>query len=214
MLSSLRSALVSPASFFQREAADPSLRGPVVIVAAVAVIGVLSSIPVMQATLGSMPEGASSFGVIGLVIGVVFGMIGPFIVWLLYALVFYLLSALFDGDGEFRDVFALIGWGFAPRIVSSIVGGAVVVVLVSQGEFATPQQVQQFSQSVLTSPLGVFNRVVSLAMTLWSAWIWVYAVREARDLSKRGAAITVGVVVFVAIVLGLASSVLVTTGAF
>lgn len=213
MLSSLRAALVSPESFFEREATDPSLRGPVVIVAVVAVIGVLSSLPVMQAALGSMPQGATPFGVIGLVVGVVVGMIGPFVVWLLYALVFYGLSALFEGDGEFRDVFVLIGWGFAPRIVSSLVGGLVVVVLVSQGDFATPQQAQQLSRRAVTSPLGLFNRVVSLAMTLWSAWIWMYAVREARNLSRRGAAITVGVVVFVAIVLGLASSFLATTGA-
>lgn len=212
MLSSLQAVLISPESFFEREAADPSLRGPVVIVAVVAVIGVLSSLPVMQAVLGSMPRGATPFGAIGLVIGVVVGIVGPFVVWLLYALVFYGLSALFDGKGEFRDVFVLIGWGFAPRIVSSIVGGLVVGVLVSQGDFATPQQAQELSRRAVTSPLGLLSRVVSLAMTLWSAWIWMHAVREARHLSRRTAAITVGIVVFVAIVLGLASSLFATTG--
>lgn len=212
MLSSLRSALLTPEAFFEREAADPSLRGPVVIVAVVALVGVLSSLPVMRAVLGSFPEGARPFGLIGIAIGVVFGLVGPFVVWLLYALLFYGLSALVGGEGEFRDVFVLIGWGFAPRIVSSIVGGLVLVVLVSQGDFATPQQAQQLSRRALTSPLGLFNRVVSLVMTLWSAWIWTYAVGQARDLSRRGAAITVGVVVLGAIVLGLASSLFVTAG--
>ena len=213
MFAALRSALVSPGSFFQREAADPGLRDPVLIVAVVAVIGVLSSVPVMRAVLGTVPDAAGPFVLVGLVVGTVVGFAGPFVVWLLYSLLFYGLSALFGGDGEFRDVFALVGWGFAPEVVSSVVGGVVTVLLLSQGDFSTPQQAQQFSQLALNSPLGLVNRGVNLAMTLWSAWLWLHAVAAARNLSRRAAAATVGVVVLAAVVLGLVSAVLATSGA-
>jgi len=149
---------------------------------------------------------------VGLVVGTVVGFAGPFVVWLLYSLLFYGLSALFGGDGEFRDVFALVGWGFAPEVVSSVVGGVVTVLLLSQGDFSTPQQAQQFSQLALNSPLGLVNRGVNLAMTLWSAWLWLHAVAAARNLSRRAAAATVGVVVLAAVVLGLVSAVLATSG--
>lgn len=208
MLASLQAALTSPASFFEREAEDPGLRGPVLIVAAVAVVGLLSTLPVMKMVLDTIPQAANPFVLIGLGVGAVIGLVGPFVVWLLYALLFFGISAVFDGDGEFRDLFALVGWGFAPKVLSGIVGGAVMLVLVSRGGISTPQQARQLSQAALTSPLGLFNRAFSLAMTLWSAWIWTHAVAAGRDLSRRAAAISVGVVVLASVALGLVSTVL------
>lgn len=209
MLSVLQTALTDPESFFDREAVDPSLRGPIVIVSVVALTGLLSSLPVFQAIMDAVPEAASAFVLIGLVVGAVIGLVGPFVVWLLYALLFYGLSAIFGGEGEFRDVFVLIGWGFAPNILSGIVGGVVTFFLVSRGDFSDPQQVQQFARSASTGPLGLLNRGFSLLMTLWSAWIWTHAVAAARNLTLRDAAISVGIVVLAGILVGLASSFLI-----
>jgi hypothetical protein len=206
MLSALQTALTAPASFFERESIDPDLRRPAILVGVSALVGLLSSLPVFRAIVGTAPPGASPFLVAGLAIGAVIGLVAPFVFWFLYALVFYGLSAAFDGTGELRDLFALVGWGFAPKILSQIVGGVVIVVLLSQGDVSTPQQAQQFAQSATTEPLGVLNRGFGLLMTLWSAWIWTYAVAESRELPTKHAAITVGVVVLVEVALGFAST--------
>lgn len=206
MLSALREALTSPASFFEREAADPGLRGPVAVVAVLAVAGAVGSIPTLQATLGAAPEGAAPFVLVGSVVGVLFGLVVPFVVWLLYALLFYALSSLFDGEGEFRDLFALVGWGFAPRVLAALVGAAVTFLLLPAGGFSDPQAAGQFAQAVATDPLGIVSRAFGLLMTLWAAWVWTHAVAAARNLSRRDAAITVGVVVGAGVLLGLGTT--------
>lgn len=206
MSTALREALTRPASFFPREAEDPGLRGPVMVVAVVALVGLLGSVPVFRAVLGAVPAGAEPFVVVGLAVGAVVGLAGPFVVWLVYTLLFYGLSVLFVGEGSFRDLFVLVGWGFAPSVVSGVVGAAVLFVLVSGGEASDPQQAQQLAQSVTASPLGLLDRAVGLAMTLWSAWVWTHAVAAARDLSVRDAAVCVGVVVVAGILLGLVST--------
>ncbi|WP_255152508.1 Yip1 family protein [Halorarius halobius] len=206
MLSALRAALTDPASFFPREAEEPSLRGPVVVVAAVALVGLASSIPVFSAILGTVPSEAQPFVFVGLAVGAVTGLVGPFVVWLVYALLFYGLSALFNASGEFRDLFTLVGWGFAPRVVASLVSAVVLFLLVPESGFSDPTGAQQFARDVATSTLGLVGRGVGLLMTLWSAWVWTHAVAAARDVSKREAAISVGIVVGVGFLLGLAST--------
>lgn len=208
MLSALREAVASPASFFEHEAADPGLRGPVLVVAALALAGVLSSIPVFLTAANSVAQEAQPFVLAGLGIGVIIGAFAPFVVWLIYTLLFYGLSTLFDGSGEFRDLFALVGWGFAPRVLASLVGTVVTLVLLPESGFADPQAAQSFANEMTTNPLGIANRIFGLLMTLWAAWIWTHAVAAGRDLSRRDAAITVGVVVGLGVLLDLGSTVL------
>lgn len=208
MLAALRAALTAPASFYPDEATDPDLRGPFLVVTAVAVVGLLGSVPVFQAVTGAVPAGARLFVLIGLVVGAVVGLAAPYVLWLVYALLFYGLSALLGGEGSFRDLFALVGWGFAPNVVSSLVGAAVTAVLISRGDLSDPQQLQELGRTLPTSPLGLLDRGVGLVMTLWSAWVWTHAVAAARELPLRRAAVSVGLVVLAGLALGVASTLL------
>lgn len=209
MLSALQRAVTQPASFFEREARDPGLRRPALVVAIVALFGLLGTIPVFQATLSTLPPEASAFVAVGVAIGAVAGLLGPFVVWLVYAVLFYLLSLAFDATGEFRDLFAVTGWGFAPRVISSLVGAAVLFVAFSGLNFSDPAQVRQFQQSFPTSALGLVSQGVSVLTSLWSAWIWTHAVANVRNLSTRQAGLVVGVIVGLGIVVGLAGTFLV-----
>lgn len=202
MLPSLRDALTHPRSFFVREAADPGLRGPVAIVSVLAVVGLLSSIPAFRALVGAVPEGARTFVVIGLVVGGIVGLLRPFVIWLAYALMFHGLSALFDAEGEFRDLFALAGWGFAPNVVSAVVRGVVIALLVAGAGFSSPGDGLRTVQSGMAGPVGLLLQGFSLLMTLWSAWLWTHAVEAARGIPRRQAAIVVGVVVVVGVLVG------------
>lgn len=206
MLSALVDALTDPASFFEREAADPELRGPTIVVGTVAILGLLAAIPTLQATMAAVPRGARGFVVVGAIVGMVFGLVVPFVVWLVYALLFYALSALFGGEGEFRDLFAMVGWGFGPRALAALVSGVVTFVLLPSGGFGDPAAASQFARDVATSPLGLANRVFGLLMTLWAAWVWTHVVAEAREISRRNAAITVGLVVGTGVLIGLATT--------
>lgn len=55
-------------------------------------------------------------------------------------------------------------------------------------------------QQLQNDPILQAGRVARLVVTLWSGYIWVFAVEHARGLSRRNATITVGIVL--AITLG------------
>lgn len=206
MLPALRDAVMSPASFFDHEAEDPSLRGPVIVVAVLALMGIVSSLPVFVSVTNTVTGDAQPFVFAALAVGVAVGAVVPFVVWFVYTLLFYGLSALFDGEGEFRKLFALVGWGFAPRVLASLTGAIVTALLLPERGFSNPQAAQTFTQEAATSPIGIANRAFGLLMTLWAAWIWTHAVAASRDLSRRNAAITVGIVVGLGVALDVGST--------
>jgi len=198
--------MTQPAAFFEDEAHDPGVRRPAAVVGLVAVTGLLSALPILLTTLSALPAGADVFVAVGLLIGGLAGLFGPFIVWLVYAGLFYLLSLAFDGTGSFRDLFAVTGWGFAPRVVSSLIGAAILSIAVSGASLTDPTQAQQFQQSFSTSPLGLISQGISIIISLWSAWMWTHAVANARELTTKQAGIVVGVIVALGILSGLAST--------
>ena len=201
MISALQQAVTRPASFFETEARDPSLVRPAVVVGLVAVAGLLSSIPTVLAVADALPPEAGFIAAFGFAIGSITTVIGPFISWVIVVTVLFVGSVLADGDGSFQDVFALVGWGFAPRVIVPIVGGIVSFFFLSSVDFSDPQQARQLSQMATTGTIGVVTQGVNAVMFVWAGWLWTHALANARGIATRTAATIVGAVVFVQILL-------------
>jgi len=201
VLAALQQAVTRPASFFETEARDPSLARPAVVVGLVAVAGLLSSVPTVLAVADALPPEAGFVAAFGFAIGSITTVIGPFVSWVIVVTVLFVGSVLADGDGSFRDVFALVGWGFAPRVVVPIVGGIVSFLFLSSVDFSDPQQARQLGQMATTGTIGVVTQGVNALMFVWAGWVWTHALANARQLATRTAATIVGAVVFVQILL-------------
>jgi len=201
VISALQQAVTRPASFFETEARDPSLVRPAVVVGLVAVAGLLSSIPTVLAVADALPPEAGFIAAFGFAIGSITTVIGPFISWVIVVTVLFVGSVLADGDGSFQDVFALVGWGFAPRVIVPIVGGIVSFFFLSSVDFSDPQQARQLSQMATTGTIGVVTQGVNALMFVWAGWLWTHALANARGIATRTAATIVGAVVFVQILL-------------
>ena len=201
MLSALQHAVARPASFFEAESRDPGIARPAVVVGLIAVAGLLSSIPTVFAVADALPPEAGFIAAFGFAIGSITTVVGPFVSWVIVATLLFLGSVVADGDGPFRDVFALVGWGFAPRIVVPIVSGLTSFFLLSGTDFSDPQQARQLSQMATTGTIGVVTQGVNALMFVWAGWLWTHALANARGIATRTAATIVGAVVFVQILL-------------
>lgn len=190
----LITVLTNPGQFFQQRQQDPALRGPAIVVLAVGVLGLLSAVPSLRTVFESVPAEARGLVGVGLVIGALFGLVGPFVGWLLYALAFYAISLAFGGAGEFRDLFALTGWGFLPRVLGAAVSAVVLIVAIgSVPPPETASAMADFQSRLQSNPLVRASNLVGILVTLWSGYIWTHAVATARDLPVRSAAITVAI---------------------
>lgn len=201
MFSALQRALTQPASFFETESHDPSLGRPAVVVGLVAVAGLLSTVPTVFAVVDALPPEAGLIAAFGLAIGSITSVVGPFLSWVIVVTVLFVGSALADGDGSFRDLFSLVGWGFAPRVVVPIVGGIASLVLLSGTDFSDPQQARQLSQMATTGAVAAVTQGTNVVAFLWAGWLWTHALANAQRIATRTAATIVGAVVFFQILL-------------
>lgn len=188
--------LFSPDRFFRERADDPGLVGPLLVVSLVGLLGAVAAYPASQAIADALPAEARGFGTIATVTGLIGAFVGPFVVWILFAAVFHGLSAvLYDGEGSFRDTFALTGWGFVPAILTGVVG-IVVAFLVWPSvtfDFSDPARAQQAAQEIRQRPEFLVSSAVGLVVLLWRWLLWTFAIQHGRGLSVREAAVTVGI---------------------
>lgn len=192
MLDNALQAVTDPATFFEGRGEDPDARGPTLVVLILGIVGLLNAVPVFLLIYRSSPGAARGFLLVGAGAGLVGALVGPFVIWLLYAGAFHAITALFDADGGFRETFLLSGWGFLPRILASLLSaGAMLVAFGGAGLPASPEGSQAIVAGLRRNPLLRTASTAGILATLWSGYVWTYAVAEARDVRVRRAAIAV-----------------------
>lgn len=195
--------LTDPDGFFAERADAPSLTGPTLVVLLVAVVGIAGSLPVLRASTAALPDEAGFVGTIIYASGVIGGVIGVLVVWVLYAVAFHVVSAaIFGAEGGFRDTLALTGWGFVPRIPEGIMSAAVTYAVFTGVAFPSdPLAASRFVRQLQNDPLLQLTGWLGLVFLAWSAMLWTFAMRHGRGLTLREAGLTVAVPVGVRLVL-------------
>jgi len=220
---SISTLLTDPNGFFRQQESDPSLKWPLVIIALVGVLRLVTGVVTSRGLsdlLSSQGLPASQAGSGPLAFAFAFAV--PFVAWIFYAGLFYLLSTVFDGDGEFSRLLTFVGYGFVPQIVGSALTAlvqfyrwnvrGVSVTFPSELAGTPPSQMSgeqalayaRALQEAQAGPLVTLTTVFGLLFTLWAAFIWLFATKHARDVSTRQAAVSVGVPVGIVVLIQLA----------
>ncbi|GGL60450.1 Yip1 family protein [Halocalculus aciditolerans] len=184
-------ALVDPNAFFGERAGDPSLRRPALVVATVAVIGTISAAYSLSVMRAQLPAEAQGLVTIILGVGVAGSLLGPFIGWLVFSLFYYLISGFFGGEGSYRDTLALAGYGYLPRVFGAVVALALTVVLYQT--VPPTGNYQTYAAAIAASPYTKLSTVLGWVFLVWQGFLTTYAVKHARSVSFRDAAISVWV---------------------
>lgn len=206
---SIATLLTDPDAFFRRRSDDPSLTGPVAVIVLIAVVSAVSATLQFQAMSGLFADVAGGSIVQAIqAFTIVTTLVGPFFSWLLYAVVFYAISVVFDSDGEFTTTLALVGWGFVPSVFGSLARAVLDYYRISVQGITPPAEVtqesmQQFQQQLQAGPLVALATALGIVFTLWSALLWTFAMKHARSLSNRDAALTVALPVLVSLAFSL-----------
>lgn len=211
-MSTFRTLVTDPDSFFRDRTESASLRWPAAIVTAVALVGAASAAvelgPTLELTSRMFNE--SQMDTIGPVFQVIqiaslaFGIVFSYVLWVIYAAVFYGISVVFDGDGDFSTTLAVVGWGFLPNVFSSLASLAIThyrynVVGIDLPANVTAESMQEVTRQLSTGPLLALSAAIGIVFTLWAAVLWTYGMKHARTLSLRNAALTVALPVVVSI---------------
>ncbi|MFA7198894.1 MAG: Yip1 family protein [Methanoculleus sp.] len=193
--------LLDPGHFFEaRMQGEPSLKVPALIALVIALIGAVSTIPMMDITMAMLPAEMQGLGLLIAVFSAAIAFVGGFLAWIIYGVVFYIVSMIFKGQGSLSRTLEFTGYGLIPQVFGGIIGTYFSYRLLSGlhiPPMTSPEQMVAFSENLVTilttSPLAQIAGIVSILFTLWSANIWIFGMKHARNLSTRDAALTVGI---------------------
>ena len=124
-------------------------------------------------------------------LGVVFSLIGSFVVWLILALIMHGISAVFGGEGSFKRTLEFTGFGFLPFLIGSLITTPVALKYVLEAEVPKitvemlkedPDIMTTVLKAVIPDEVVYSNVVINLATLLWAVVIWSFAVKHARNL--------------------------------
>lgn len=192
--------LFDPDRFFRERSDDISLTTSAVVVLAAALTSTLGTILVMLEVRQSVSGSAGSFISIGFGIGIVGAFLAMFFSWIAFTAVFHAISGWYGGEGEFRDTMRFTAWGFTPKIFAGLLSGvATYYTLLGVRVPDDPAKMAAFAQQIQASPSLRVASAVGIVFTLWSLFIWTLAIKHARGIELRQAAISVAAPVLVSI---------------
>jgi len=129
--------------------------------------------------------------------------ISPFFLWFVFWLAFALIVKLLGGKLRYGRLFKLVGWGFAPMILTGItraVGryyafkGASLPRPVRRGEmFSEFEGYRELVAQFHGDPVIVGTTLASCTFVAFSAYFWLYAVKYSSTINRRQRFIVVSI---------------------
>ena len=221
MKQSLLTVLVNPAAFFDNAAHEPeNLRIPALIVLAGAIVAAAHGYLLAGPTAQMMSQAMPIAGTIVVLTAVIAPVIITFIFWLIWTAIIFGISSAFKGKGTFKRLMEFVGYGYIPQIIGTLLTliisllyiPQVAVPSLSPADLQNPQAIQAAANALAHDPAMVaFTQiaiVISIVFLLWSANIWIFAAKSARQVPLRDSLISVMVPVLAIVVYSLYSVVM------
>ncbi len=183
--------LTNPGNFFEKKLKEEiDLKPPYAIISALSLLTVITAFILMEEMMNilfnGMPRNAQqtiiALGLVAIMMTVAIG-------WVAISSMFYILSLLFSGKGDFKRILEFVAYGFLPLILSSAIN---LVLMICMSLF-----VDSIEAVILSNPYVIASNIISIILSLWSANIWVFAMIHSRNLSVKNALITVGVPIII-----------------
>lgn len=191
--------LTNPNKFFEaRMKGEESLKIPAIIVLISGIIGGIVAFfmwgiiaEMLRGTVPPEAQGFISFMPIGSAIAFV---IFSLIFWVVFAAILFGISYLFKGEGKFKRTLEFVGYGYIPMIFSGIIGAVLLYNFVSTAHIPVvtdPTMIEDALEPLMKNPMRQLSYAIGILFMLWSANIWVFGLKHARNLSAKNALITV-----------------------
>lgn len=198
----LNNLLFDPNSFFREKSRNNvDFKYPVLIILVIAIFAIGSSFLVMNKFKELLPsdiDSSTSVTVmsIGVVGGIIGGFIGVFLNWFILAGILYSISYIFYSKGSFKRTLEFVGYGYVPKIFSSLINVFVMYKLTASVDFSSQDSqliTQNITQMFSNNPVYYISQIIGILCLSLSAYIWVFALLHARNMSIKNAALTVGI---------------------
>ena len=204
MKPSFRDLLFNPNTFFLNLICEKEgLKVPALILLAG---GILSAVYGYYAStltvrmMGNLMPGMGTIITISVIAG---ALIGTFIIWVIWAGVIHVISTGLGGKGTFGRTLQVIGYGYLPQLAGTALSMVIALEYVPKvtipviSSTSDPEVIQESVKALMQDPamhqLTMISSVIAILFLLWSANIWIFGIKNARQTTVRNSAISVGI---------------------
>ncbi|MDD3406485.1 MAG: Yip1 family protein [Methanomicrobium sp.] len=196
-MKSIKDLLISPGDFFERLCSEPeSLKAPVLIIFIAGIVSAVSALIALSATSALIPAEMASLGIIISAFTFVFTIVFTFVVWVVLAGLFHIISSYLNGTGSFTRSLEVTAYGMIPQIIGAVISAVLIYMhlsSVSIGQVTSLAEAEALTAALSTGPLMTAGVIVSIIFILWSANIWIFGFMKCRQMEAKKAAIAVGI---------------------
>jgi hypothetical protein len=205
--------LINPDRFFRQALGEKEqLRVPGLVILAGAVAAAISGYFAGNLSASMMEPVLQGMEPLIVAVTVLATFFGTFVAWVVWAGVLYLISKIFAGTGSFSRCLEVVGYGYVPQVIGALVTMSaaliylpkVTVPRLTSAAASDPQMIREATTALMHDPAMVafteIATVVSVIFLLWSATIWIFGLKQARNLSLKYAAICVCVPVILFVI--------------
>jgi hypothetical protein len=206
MTPSIVDILIRPDAFFQNAIQEKeNFTLPVLIVLAGSIVAAASGYLIGGLTAKMMSSAMPGIETIIVLSSVIGAIIGTFLFWVVWTGISYALTHLFKGQGSFRRTLEFFGYGYLPQVLGSIISLIAAIEYIPrisvpqitaaglQDPVILDQTMKAFMHDPAMMELTQITTLITIVFLLWSAHIWIFAIRHSRQLSSRDAALCVGI---------------------
>lgn len=188
------SLFLDPDSFFRRQATGPNMAGSALVVGVAMVATILGPSYLIQRLVSGTDSGLGMFLAVGGTLGMLSSGFTILLFWLVYSILFHSLANYFGGTSEFRRMFFLTGFGFAPLVFAGL-GNFLSLYHVLSGVPLPddPAMLQARFEAVNADPVVQIARLTGVCFLTWRGFLWAFAIKHAADVELRLAAIPAAV---------------------
>lgn len=200
---------------------EPSLKIPALIILFMAIISSVSGYMMGELSgriFSGMMEGIATITAITAAAAT---FVSVLIIWLVAAAILFGLQKALQGNGSFRRVMEICGYGMVPLVFSTIIllllsGYYIPQADISPVRSANPEVISKAAATMMQDPalheLSIISLLVTIIFLVWVASNWSIGIETCSGLSTKKALIVAGLPVLIYIVYALASLLLYTGG--
>ncbi|NLL10156.1 MAG: YIP1 family protein [Methanomicrobiales archaeon] len=200
---------------------EPSLKIPAIIILFMAIISSVSGYMMGELSgriFSGMMEGIAT---ITAVTAAAATFVSVLVIWLVAAAILFGLQKALQGNGSFRRVMEICGYGMVPLVFSTIIllllsGYYIPQADISPVRSANPEVISKAAATMMQDPalheLSITSLLVTIIFLVWVASNWSIGIETCSGLSTKKALIVAGLPVLIYIVYALASLLLYTGG--
>ncbi|MCX9012784.1 MAG: Yip1 family protein [Candidatus Methanoperedens sp.] len=183
----------NPKNAMKNIAEQPMIEEAVIIVGVLAILSALAAYVRSYTLIINVENMPPSMQSVISVTGVIFALIGPFLIWLIGTGILHFISMILSGEGKFYpQMMTVVGYSMVPLLFSGLI--SIILLLMIEPTTITVSATNPTAvKEIYNNPYIIGSNIIGTIMQVWASVILFFGVQSAHRLTPVKSAVVAGI---------------------